>query len=624
MTKKKKGSALILAVGVIAMLLILSMSVISVTSFNRITTMSYNKINENKMMAQTGADNGLSILKESIITKIKNTHNSDSVLYNIASTNYGSSIIADIGLAPTITKILPGNNPKSFSVAFNVFGTPLTTDSAIQYGDCYVEYIDNIEGHVINKNTNEDTISTDPDKQDLNNYLDPADNIGKKCIKMTVIAVGKNNEIKRIDVYIDKNSISDFYLDKMAANTFTIINKTTDDSEFKPETTEDNNSYNIAGNIYFRGHSFNLNNSSKINIDGTINAKVANGSSGLQFTPSKMTDINGTTESGISNSNTQIPSSIRSFEVYLDGMNTQYKSMNMPFYPPLDAGAYDASGSNIMKQTDLINNNAYTLLSDSSINQVDLSGTGTPSPFMIIAKCEPDNEDGAVDFNQLIYGINDPNHRPSTCNGLRYFIKNATYKPDETIEMNGTGKSVFDFPDDSGFAKMFKMIVVYGNLNIDASTYTYDGLLEENTGIFDISNYRKLTSVNYFIICLGTVTIKGNFNIQNSSIFAKKIVFDPQKTDDVILNEDSYDPTMDTTSSGITTDTAVNISGIGTNRAINAIKNNLNNYYDSIPNNAWGYLDNIEKAKINEYLINNLPDQYGEGLKFNIIEWDEN
>jgi hypothetical protein len=599
--------------------------------------MAYNNINENKMMAQTGVDNGLSILKERIITSIKNKGNSDSVLYDIANATQTpmASIINEIGLAADQTtdihKSVPGNNPQSFPVAFNVFGTPLTTDSAIQYGDCYVEYVDNIKDQVINKNTNLVTTPTDPDKQDLNNYIDPANNIEKKCIKMTVIAVGKKNAIKRIDIYIDKNSISDFYLDKMAANTFTIINKTTVDSttnsfaDFTPNTTDSDNSYYIAGNIYFRGHSFNLNDSSKINIDGTINAKVAEGSSELNFTPSKMTDINGTTEQGIDSPYNQTNDTMRSFQVYLNESDKKIedKSMIMPFYPPLDDGInyYDSSGSSIDTESNLVNNNDYTLLNNSSINQINFNGTSaSPSPFMIIAKCKPDAKDKAVDFNQLVYGNGD---RASTTNGLRYFIKYATYRPDNTIEMNGSGNKVFDFPDDSEFAKMFKMIVVYGDLNIDATSYTYDGLLEDNSGIFDVTNYRKLTSVNYFIVCLGTVTIKGPFNMENSSIFAKKVVFADKNENDVSLNVvNPDDPSEDTTSSAIT-DTSVNISGVGTNKAIYAIKSNLNNYYDSIPNNAWGYLNNIEKAKINEYLINNLPEQYGEGLKFNIIKWDE-
>lgn len=615
MINKKKGSAMLLAIVVIAVLLILSISVLTAATSNRVTTIAYDNLNELKMLAQTGADNGLAILKESITTSIKD--NGKSVLYKIAhppvlgDTDYPYSTIESIGLKPPDSGNeipgISGNYPSKYSVAFNVFGKSID-NSKIQYGDCYIEYIDNT---VLNSITNiQFNVAVDSSsvKDDLNDHIDSTNNISKRCIKMTVIAIGKNNKIKRIDAYIDKDSITNYYLEKMAANTFTIIDKTTDEADataFNLPTTQLGNKYNIGGNIFFRGKSFSLSDTSKIHIDGTIKAKVNDASNALNFTKDNMTDTNGNIAPS-EEVNNLLPVT-KSFNVN----GSIQTGFNMQYYEPL----YNTDDAGILTQTQLIgppnqlDNSNYTLLNDPSIND------GT-SPFMVIAKCKPDPGNTSVDFNSLIYGSN----LMSNQNGLRWYVKYGTKSAIDTTK-------IFNFTDDSDFAKMFKMIIVYGDLDIRSNSYVYDGLLEEDSPPItpaDIASlYRPMTSVNYIIVCLGKVTISGNFNIENSSIFARDIHFEATKSGDVKRIDNPDDAADVTTQGGIATDTNVTIDGVGVNESIFALRNNLTNYYDSIPNNAWGFLDNIERAKMNEYLINNLPNQYAAGLKFKIIDWKE-
>lgn len=586
METKKKGSVMILAIAVISMLIILAVSVLTVTTSTRIATINANNSNDLKTLVQTGADYGLAILKESIVNKIRPNPGSGSIYVSVpdsvqSGTGIGiysnkaydiNTIINDIGLNP-VNQINDTNFPDNlftsypvsynkYSVSFNILSGTATDPDLIKAGDCYIQYID---------------LNSTQGIKDLNDDIN-----NKKCIEMRVVAVGKvgNGDstlsFKSIDTFIDKSSISNYFLDKLINNTITSINDNKySSSDFSTVTVPSGDNFNVSidGDIFFKGKSLTITANSNFNLTGVIKARVG--------------DTTKTIDNAAVAAKYQ-PTAIKYFEALPDGMT-----------------APDAT--NVSDVGTVVNNDNYQILDDPQ------SG----NPFMLVAKCKPSS--GAVDFNQLIFG-NGPtsNSDPtdygylSNTNGIRHFIQNNT---------------LFNYHNNLDYAKFFKLIIVYGDLDIDSKSLYFDSTLADDPSTVTPSSnpeyFNQIIATNYLIVCLGKVTIKGTLKLENSSIFAKQIEF--QSGTDKDTNYDATStPDYPVVDKNVTANSSIEIDGIGKTNSNKVMSDQFANYVYSWPDNAWGYFTDSKTQILNEYLIKNLPIQYALGLNFNILAWKEN
>lgn len=528
MNKRKKGSAILYTIVVVSILLLISISALSLSFSNRISTLNFEGLTNLKTIAQTGVDTGLAVLKEKIVLNVINSRDiKSSVLYNTAMDS--TSTIRELGLESV--NILPGDMGR-FSIAFNVFGQEVDSTNP-KNGDCFIGYTDKFDD------------SSEP-AEDLDNYITPTSKISKRCIKMTVLAFGKKQATKKIDVYIDKDSISNYYIEKILGNVFTIIDKTDN-----PEAVFDNSDitqFNASGDIYFKGNKINAING----IDG------------------KKSSITMDDEKKVVFSNTQ----------------KSLAPMNLSDLKIIDI-------IDIPTENQLLEENKFSYL------ESDYSDKN--SPFLVISQCKPNLGEAAVDLNKIILGKD-----LDSTQGLRYYIANTP---------------VFNFENEADLTKMFKLILVYGDLSIDCQSFYTDGINYKDSDEFkNSSSYRQITPFNYIILCLGKVKIKGKFNFINSSIYAKEIKFEKNKNNDLVVMKDEDGNEVLRT---VSTDTTVNMKGIGVKDSIKDIKENLSEYYDDLPDNAWGYFNNTERALLNSFLIKNLPDAYAKALKLKIIDWKE-
>ncbi|EYE89732.1 hypothetical protein Q428_01375 [Fervidicella metallireducens AeB] len=528
MNKRKKGSAILYTIVVVSILLLISISALSLSFSNRISTLNFEGLNNLKTIAQTGVDIGLAVLKEKIVLNVLNSRDiKSSVLYNTAlDTN---STVRELGLEAVNT--LPGDMG-SFSIAFNVFGQEVDSTNP-KNGDCFIRYVDKIDNNC-------------QPIEDLDNYITPTGKISKRCIKMTVLAFGRKQTTKKIEVYIDKDSISNYYMEKILGNVLTVINETNN-----PEAVFDNSEitqFNASGDIYFKGNKINSING----IDGKKRSITVDDEKKVIF----------------SNTKKSLP------------------SMNLSDLKNVDI-------IDIPTEDQLIEENKFSYI------ESDYSDKN--APFLVTSQCKPNLGEDAVDLNKIILGKD-----LDSTKGLRYYIANTP---------------VFNFENEADLTKMFKLVVVYGDLNIDCQSFYTDGINYKDSDEFkNPASYRQITPFNYIIICLGKVKIKGRFNFINSSIFAREIKFEKNKNNDLIVMQDEDGNEVLHT---VSTDTAVNMKGIGVEDSIKDIKESLSEYYDDLPDNAWGYFNNTERALLNSFLIKNLPDAYSKALKLKVIDWKE-
>lgn len=587
---RKKGSALILTIAVVSMLLILALSIMAATTATRRLTQHSDNMSNMKMLAQTGADYGLSVLKDAITAHIENPKDTigtgtvdnpisvdtgSNVYTKVNKTSYAlSSILQDVELENGGTdnkKLLSDaafpykdsatSSEFHFAAYINAVDGKGVDLTSVRAGDCFIQYFD----------------GTDIAIKDLNDDIS-----NKACIEMKVSAVGRNIAgglmYKQVDVFVDKASITNYFLDKIVNHTMTVMNTDKTITALSSWEVKDTTvaTASVDGSVFFNAAGINLpgpsaNMTNAVSISEGIEGKNAAGSNVL-------------------GSNVFTPRSLQ-----------YYKLM------PKSPASSDYKSA--------LNFDQYTLLYPSS--------AANALPFMLVYKVKQGT--GSVDFNQIVFGDGPasymdaskydqttPHGYESNRNGIRYFVSK------NFVSNNGTS----GYTNDVDLAKLFKLVIVYGDLDMDGRSVYYDGLLNpatDDSQPLSPSYFRSMVATNYIIICLGKVRISGSLDMENSAIFANQIEFENANDNDVKLNNAN-----DGVDSGVSTVTNVTIDGIARLSSSTALSQQLNNVYYSWPTNAWGYFDGNKAQMINEYLNQNLPFEYRKGLQFNIVSWKEN
>lgn len=653
--KAKNGSALILTLAVTSMLIVFAASLLMITISNSKGTIITENASSLKMIAQTGMEKGMAILKDKIATDVR--LNGKKVLSDIANTPTADATF-NIGLSTNATdEDIPGIAGQKYYTKFNVFDNAAVAQN---YGDCYIGYKDGT-------------------------HLDSSIGIVKNCITITVRAFGKGGSISTNIAYIDKNSISNYYFERIFNNTLTSLGATSNPTDksgnsgvfsgtknnigsIESNSTGQMHNVQIGGDVYIQGNNFNMN-ANYVHINGMIkiNKLLAGNSFSLPFSNTSFYrlstgDAPTTLYTKPSNYNTW-----SSFDIRGD-FNPGVKAPTAEALTMKALNPITFPGTSDYKDEDtIIQNSLYTPEPSSGI------------PDMVIIKWRPTNVGDQLDFNKLVLGPNYDSHL-----GLRRFI---------TTDSNLKAA----YQNETDYLRVFKVIMADGDVTIDAAKLYYDEITDNNPGDVigpdsaDLTypNFRSLNHVNFIIISSGTVTIKGTLKMYNSSITAKHIVFDTSTQDipvDAVtgsytgtnftnivaaqdkLNKDrrtviAPDTTAETvpkddvtlTPEEVTTDTldlaknytnptlsgeitslshlygtaktdtaptSIIMDGIGTEDSASELMSNLSEY-ESLPDDARGFLSNVQRASMNEYFMQNLTDDYAKEILFKVIAYEE-
>ena len=671
----KKGAALILTLAVTSLLIVLAVSIMTAAFTNQIGTFGMDRSSQLKLLAQTGMEKSISILREKIVQRVLADGYSNSILYTIARLPKTETMHL-LDLDPQ-TDLPDTSTGEKYSIYFNIYkNDSFSLDSGSQTastkneGDCYVTFTDG-----------------DPSDSGENTYEDSSDGIKKDCIKIKLLAYGRGESRRTETVYIDKNSISDYYLDKLFQNTLSALGEpgTAGEEPIQSFTSfpeiQRLGKLQISGDIYLQGERLALQSDQNIEINGRVKVLASQDANEVNFNRNLLFYDYDDDSRIETNTNLKFPADLkRTFSI---------------------KGNFDETPKTpIIENSRLKNVVPLGIAGSGKTVDVILSEPETGFPLvkgslddyaMVAAKCIQ-NGSRPVDLNRLVLGRDLDSHT-----GLRRFL--AT-RPDLNLE----GGS---YKNESDYIKLFKVILVDGDLLIDASKFYYDQITDNNydqitdepSGEIDISDFRKMRMMNYIIIASGTVTLKGSVEMYSSSIMAKDIIFesgtlDMPVTDETLENgtptgkqiyhsADSYvanvlnqlnnlqldrilvgeteyaaeidpetgmvypadplkdviDPAMNFTNSTLASDgenladayaaakrmkvqTTISLSGIGSDDSVKEISADMGEYGETWAD-ARGYVTNTQKALINEYLIKNLSSDYAKQLKFKIISWEE-
>lgn len=652
-SRVKKGVALIWTLSVTSLLIVFAVSLMLVASSNRITTFGLDRSSQLKIVAQAGMTKAIATLKDGITEEVLHTSES-SILYKFAK-EPSASYLSDLELE-TSRKIPSSIKDEHYTKSFNIYNdTPraeavqdVTGNEHPINGDCYVAY-------------SEET------------HLDPNDNIDKYCIKIIVYAYGNGGSRRVETAYIDKNSISNYYFEKIFNNALTVLrdSKNSYDGPIKSKNNgspyDQVQSIKIGGNVYIQG---NVNGfaaaSNDLKINGVLKVNRLDDSqiniANLKFYKyDHYTDIN----TPIPEINNIVGTKEKSFDIKGDFYNskTLVEAAKLKKLNPL------AADPDVIYETqdDILKNNHFT----------PVQGAGDPVA-MVAVKCKPNSDSPKdegnnpyVDFNKIVLGNDLDSHT-----GLRRYILNSN-----------NAVLGADYNNESDYLKFYKVIMVDGDLSIDASKFYYDQISDNNPNDVVAEDFREMKMVNYIIISSGTVYIKGNVKMYNSSILADNVVFVtatedmptatnidgdevydfsdldvgstleslengrvalgetvhtswfdaehtmPDPVGDTIHPEMNFTGALKTSSAALKTEyaaakaghltqTNISLSGIGTEDSLRELISGLSEF-DTLPADARGYLSNVQKAVMNEYFIRNLSQDYAKQLKFKIIDLEE-
>ena len=670
----KKGAALILTLAVTSLLIVLAVSIMTAAFTNQIGTFGMDRSSQLKLLAQTGMEKSISILREKIVQRVLADGYSNSILYTIARSPKTETMHL-LDLDPQ-TDLPDTSTGEKYSIYFNIYNNDsFSLDSGSQTastrneGDCYVTFTDG-----------------DPSDSEENIYEDSSDGIKKDCIKIRLLAYGRGESKRTETVYIDKNSISDYYLDKLFQNTLSALGEpgTAGEEPIQsfasfPEIQRPGK-IKISGDIYLQGERLDLESDQNIEINGSVKVLASQDANEVNFNKNlRFYDYDKEDNKIVTNTNLDFPTDLkRAFSIKggFDGIPKTpiVENSRLRNVAPLGIAGSGKTVDVILSEPET----GFPLVKGSSDDYA-----------MVSAKCIQ-NGSRPVDFSKLVLGRDLDSHT-----GLRRFL--AT-RPDLNLE----GGS---YKNESDYIKLFKVILVDGDLLIDASKFYYDQITDNNydqitddsSGL--ISDFRKMRMMNYIIIASGTVKIKGAVEMYSSSIMAKDIIFesgtlDMPVTDETLENgtptgnqiyhaADSYvanvldqlnnlqldrilvgetehateidpetgmeypadplkdviDPAMNFTNSTLASDgvnladayaaakrmkvqTTISLSGIGSDDSVKEISADMGEYGETWAD-ARGYVTNTQKALINEYLIKNLSADYAKQLKLKIISWEE-
>lgn len=505
--RKKSGSALILAIGVLALLIVVSASILKATVESKILTTGTDQSMELKLQAQSAVEKAVSILKEKIAVQIKNDSGSldkDPTKKVINTSDFSNSILV---------KIANNENVGSTGL-FSSTGSGPDLSKTIYY---------NIYGLRTTPYNNSDALDTPGDTSiDFSSADTTPASLGYKvnCIKISIKTRGKNHVLKSVDAYIDKNSISDAYYDMIIHNAVNVLS----DSSSTGFSCDADSNIKIAGNIYLQGGNMNIT-PGRLMINGNI--KTNPGTSTSQLTlkqngysfydianpyiidpyiidpfggktpiPGNVTEVSAEGKSlsdahgSLTDTNERITTS---GVIYLGSGEIDFANKKYNTVPQLQLDTSNTPNAHIkyanMNDT-IANTNYYRIF------------TGTSR----IYGCAVDAEGGpAVDFDKLILGFNLDSYA-----GMRKFI---SYD-------QGYGSNKED-----SFSNDFKVIIVNGDLNIDGYSKLYDSIINVNNSTVNyVDDFKPFHCFNYIILCNGTVKIRGNVKFESSSIIAKNIV----------------------------------------------------------------------------------------------------
>ncbi|QOX63033.1 hypothetical protein FRZ06_06605 [Anoxybacterium hadale] len=683
---RKKGAALVLTLAVTSLLIVLAVSIMTAAFLNRTGTFGMDRSSQLKLLAQTGMEKSIAILREKIVRKVL-ADDDISILYTYAE-HPKEATMALLDLEPS--RFLPDTaESERYSIYFNIYKdddyslkSSEQTASSKEEGDCYVTYTDGAPGE---------------SRENL--FEDSEDGITKDCIKIKLVVYGRGESTRTETIYIDKNSISNYYLDKLFGNTLTALGDP-DESDGEPIKTARNSeipeehslgSLKIGGNIFFQGDSLSLSidndetgNPGNVWINGMIKVIAAETAREVNFRKNLAFYKYGGDNSIVktNTSLTFLPDLKRSFSIkgsFDSSLKTPItENSSLKRAKPLGI----AGGG--LKVDKVLAEDGFQLV----------KGEASDTDYaMVTVKCVQDNSSKPVDFSRLVLGRDLDSHT-----GLRRYLAKS---PELNLEY-GTYKNEADY------IKLFKVILVDGDLLIDASKLYYDQITDNTPDIIDSSDFRKMRLMNYMIIASGTVTLRGTVEMYSSSIMAKNVVFEtatydlptvPFMTEDGTTYEsyDFIDPqvspvqgllqelqdlritpreeggiaeTRHTTeidsatgleyiagplkdelniemnfrgysntdsslvSAGERLENAyraakknkvqseIFLSGIGSDDSVKEISADMDEYQE-VWDNARGYVTNSQKALINEYLIRNLSQDYAKQLKFKIIDWSE-
>jgi hypothetical protein len=663
----KKGTALILTVAVTSLLIMLALGVMTAAFSNQISTFGMDRASQLRLIAQTGMEKSISILREKIVQQVlKDDDSGSSILYTFAKYPV-SETMSQLDLDAQTE--LPDSGQK-YSIYFNIYrNQAFSLNSAGQtarsknLGDCYVTYTD----------------GTDDEK-----HVDPSDGILKNCIKISLVAYGRGESRRTETVYIDKNSVSNYYLEKLFHNTLTALGeKGTADSE--PIRTESNDSLysnvgpvQIGGDVYLQGEKLLLDSDENIQVDGKIKINTADDAIETNFR-------NNLVFYGYNGDGAKV-SSDRDFPHFPTDLQHAFIIKGQFTDPTMMTMTPTIENTNLRTLNTLdikkIDGTDYEVLSNNKFDNV--TDASNSNYVMIGAKCKPRSGSAQVDFNQLVLGKDLDSHT-----GMRRLIAQGL-----EFKKNAKGDSE-TYSNEADYIKLFKVILVKGDLLIDSSRFNYDQITDNTPDEITASDFRKMRMMNYMIIASGTVTIKGSVEMYGSTIMAKDIVFQSSskdmpttsailegeasevydESDEKVLSviqdlntlqglritsgetihtdEDGFpNPLHDRIQIGMnfvgTTNsnnvlvragtalaeaydaarterirTSIFLSGIGTDDSVREISKESEEYQDTPWSDARGFVTNVQKALLNEYLTRNLSDDYAKQLKFKIIDWQE-
>ena len=527
MRLKKKGAVLVLTLVVTSMLFTFAVTISAIASHSYAITIVSERNNRLKLMAEAGRERGEAELKNYLYT------NRGTIF--TPSGDFNPSGVISSGSITLLDKTTGGNIRCTVSIL------PNTAD-----------------GSTVVKTFGDDipsSVSASLPRQ----YPDTPTNRMLDYVLIRSVATNiKTGEIKVLDTYLDRKTISNIYFDRLFNSSFTVASDPINPlpatvSAFK--LNNDNVKLNLAGTMFLQGDTIEIKPITTWNLgnlmmsEGEIyaNAKSLTLPSGGLVT---------TDEAGV----------INSISLNKPSSSTSKAGWNNTLIRGLDLLPINPGGGPIQQITSTgtgVTGDTFKNIEEvDGLNDIEFKYAiqSTPThitiPTLITYKVKAVTAGAAINFRQLING-----------NDLSY-TSTGVY-----IEIINKLKVVPGHETDyeSVYGKVYKLIMVDGDLNIEDKP---DNTHEEYN--------------NYIIYCTGNVSFKGNADFKNCSIFAKSITFDEPA------------PSIYT----------VNFSGVNTAKSRSATVNGMY-LFD---------FNEADKRTINSYLLDNLTG-YGDYIRFRSIDW---
>lgn len=531
MRKKEKGYILVFVFIVVAVLIVLATAVLQLSTSSFLITKKAEDNNKLKLAAESGIDRGGNILKY-YISKHPNVFiepqdfNPNDLNPNLGAADpYGCDIDGD-GIADYNLKFT--EDDIRCTIKFSPNTTPDDSKKPV------------IKDKVTGRSVQYVRITATAEK------VQNMDKIDEKVLAT-----------KTVQTDIDKTEISNLYFDRLFKSCFTVggnyvSNPPNNDVSFslggEADTAPSNVTLSTSGNIYIQGGKAVIK-SSGSSIDkfkiasGNLYALVNN----ISFNGNISKDRNNLykNKEAVVTAN---PSNAKISDT--DWINANVMQISMLHITSNNSQDFNSD-------TDPYNH------VDSKINIVAAKDSSTPTLITYKGKAKIGE---AIDFNQLVDGkITDGKLDIDSKTALP---KHGIYSTIVNTLLRGNINE---------YGNYYKFIMIDGDLDIE------DDFLESNL-TKDRENFN-----NYVIYCSGTVTFKGDAQFYNSSIFARKIIF----------NNDMPN-------------TKVIFYGVDTAKAS---QHNVN----GIQLKDFTLQD---KGLVHEYLINNL-ENYVDYIQFKTLEWKE-